>query len=395
MIVYRVFFHPLRKFPGPSAASISKLWHVAKCRNSKNHLLMEELFTKYGSFVRIEILPQILDGPKNAFSKPAWYDNLRPYTGLNTHRSKIVHEHRRRIWDQGLTTKALGSYEKQVKIYATQLEDVIGQHAGQAIEINPFFYWFSFDVMGQFAFSKSFGMLKSQTWHESVQLLRAGLALVWPFSPVPCYDHRRQSQNSDTAAMTLVYIFYHLAKDRALLSKLQTELDTLPSMDDLHTLPHLNGIINETLRLHPAVPTGGLRQTPPGGVHVAGRFVPGNTVICAPRYSLARLESCFERANEFIPERWYSRPEMIKDKIAFAPFALGRYYCIGKNLAYSEMRYVVALLASKYDIAFAEGEDGKAVEGDMIDQFTACPGKLRVVFRVRGKRALDSGIWET
>lgn len=76
-------------------------------------------------------------------------------------------------------------YEKQVKIYANQLEQAIAQHAGQATEINSFFYWFSFDVMGQFAFSKSFGMLRSQTWHESVQLLRAGLALVGPFTPVP------------------------------------------------------------------------------------------------------------------------------------------------------------------------------------------------------------------
>ena len=52
-----------------------------------------------------DILPEILEGSKNSFSKPAWYDNLRPYTGLNTHRSKVVHEHRRRIWDQGFTTK--------------------------------------------------------------------------------------------------------------------------------------------------------------------------------------------------------------------------------------------------------------------------------------------------
>ena len=96
--------------------------------------------------------------------------------------------------------------------------------------------------------------------------------------------------------MTLVYIFYHLAKDSALLSRLQTELDSLSSMEDiqtLHALPHLNRIINETLRLHPAVPTGGLRQTPSDGVHVAGRFIPGNTVICAPRYSLARCMSSY------------------------------------------------------------------------------------------------------
>lgn len=51
--------------------------------------------------------------------------------------------------------------------------------------INQYLYWFSFDVMGQFAFSESFGMLSSKTWHYSVEMLRAGLALVGPFTPVP------------------------------------------------------------------------------------------------------------------------------------------------------------------------------------------------------------------
>ena len=54
-----------------------------------------------------DVLTEILDGSKNQFSKPAWYDNLRPYTGLNTHRSKVVHQHRRRVWDYGFTTKGL------------------------------------------------------------------------------------------------------------------------------------------------------------------------------------------------------------------------------------------------------------------------------------------------
>lgn len=74
---------------------------------------------------------------------------------------------------------------------------------------------------------------------------------------------------------------------------------------------------------------------------------------------------------------------MVRDKRAFAPFALGRYYCIGKNLAYTEMRFVLALLASKYEIGYAPGEDGRAVEEDAVDQFTAAPGELRLVFRRR------------
>lgn len=52
MIVHRLFYHPLHDFPGPILARISKLWHVAQCWDSKNHLLMEGMHAKYGSFVR-------------------------------------------------------------------------------------------------------------------------------------------------------------------------------------------------------------------------------------------------------------------------------------------------------------------------------------------------------
>lgn len=38
---------------------------------------------------------------------------------------------------------------------------------------------------------------------------------------------------------------------------------------------------------------------------------------------ISLVESAFERANEFIPERWYSKPEMVKNKHAFAPFGMG------------------------------------------------------------------------
>lgn len=44
MVIYRVFFHPLRKFPGPTAAKISKLWHVSKVMNNlQNHFLLDRL----------------------------------------------------------------------------------------------------------------------------------------------------------------------------------------------------------------------------------------------------------------------------------------------------------------------------------------------------------------
>lgn len=55
--IYRTVFHRLRQFSGPTFAKVSKLWHVAHCLNSKNHLLLEKLHQEYGDFVRTGARP--------------------------------------------------------------------------------------------------------------------------------------------------------------------------------------------------------------------------------------------------------------------------------------------------------------------------------------------------
>lgn len=52
IVIYRLYFHRLRHFPGPKLAAASKLWHVWQCRDSRNHLVLQLLHQKYGSFVR-------------------------------------------------------------------------------------------------------------------------------------------------------------------------------------------------------------------------------------------------------------------------------------------------------------------------------------------------------
>lgn len=39
--------------------------------------------------------------------------------------------------------------------------------------------------MGYFAFSKSFNMLRDKNYHHAIRLIRSGMSLVGPFSPVP------------------------------------------------------------------------------------------------------------------------------------------------------------------------------------------------------------------
>ena len=87
IVIYRVFFHRLRKFPGPWMAKCTKFWHVYKCVDGKNHLLLDNLYRQYGQFVRtgpeeITIFhPEVLsavDGPGNSCTKAVWYDLLLP-----------------------------------------------------------------------------------------------------------------------------------------------------------------------------------------------------------------------------------------------------------------------------------------------------------------------------
>jgi cytochrome P450 len=96
--------------------------------------------------------------------------------------------------------------------------------------------------------------------------------------------------NSDTVAPTLVFLFYQLALNPTHADKLYDELKDVDirKREVLETLPHLNALINETLRLHPAVPSGGYRDLPPEGMTLGGRYIPGNTTIVAPRYTINR-----------------------------------------------------------------------------------------------------------
>ncbi len=45
-----------------------------------------------------------------------------------------------------------------------------------------------------------------------------------------------------------------------------------------------------------------------------------------------------------------------------------------------ELRAVVFLIVSKYDVSFAAGEDGTDLFKDMKETFTMVPGKLRLKF---------------
>lgn len=104
--------------------------------------------------------------------------------------------------------------------------------------------------------------------------------------------------SSDTTAAALTYTFYRLAKDTFQQDKLRKELEPLREADgdfsfkSLQGADHLNGVINEALRLHPAVPSGVHRLTPREGITIGKTFIPGGTTVVAPSYTMGRRECC-------------------------------------------------------------------------------------------------------
>jgi cytochrome P450 family 628 len=84
---------------------------------------------------------QVLKGP--------WYTVLEPRVTLQMTRDKQDHSRRRRVWDQGFSSRALRDYEPRVSRYTDQLIQAInrGIGLGKPMDVLRWFNYYSFDVM--------------------------------------------------------------------------------------------------------------------------------------------------------------------------------------------------------------------------------------------------------
>ncbi|KAF7166895.1 hypothetical protein CNMCM5623_000432 [Aspergillus felis] len=101
---------------------------------------------------------------------------------------------------------------------------------------------------------------------------------------------------SDTRATTLTYLVWSVCQHGEVQQTLVEELAALPDEignDDAKRLPYLNQVINETLRLYAATPSGLPRTVPDPGVKLAGHWIPGGVTVTTQAYSLHRDSSVF------------------------------------------------------------------------------------------------------
>jgi len=117
-----------------------------------------------------------------------------------------------------------------------------------------------------------------------------------------------------------------------------------------------------------------------------------------PPYTLHRDPRYFSPLpDSFVPERWLSQqdqlrlePVLFKDQNelvlrsdCFIPFSFGPFNCVGKNVAWMEMRMVVCLVMQRFEIKLAEGYQVERWEEDISDYFVMTKGELPVVLTPR------------
>ncbi|RMZ71780.1 cytochrome p450 [Pyrenophora seminiperda CCB06] len=160
---------------------------------------------------------------------------------------------------------------------------------------------------------------------------------------------------TETTATLLSGATYYLLKNPAKMQKLVGEVRALSAeqltLEELARLPYMAACLEEALRLYPPVPTPIYRQIAPGGNAVLGDWLPEGTRIAVAHHSAYRSPTNFKNPDAFEPERWLPNTGYDDDqKDVMQPFSVGPRNCLGKNLAYHEMRAILATLLWHFDL---------------------------------------------
>ncbi|KAK8029550.1 hypothetical protein PG993_010841 [Apiospora rasikravindrae] len=481
LVIYRLFFHRLHRFPGPLAAKLSRFYAArASADGLQMHLATQRLHDEYGDFVRtgprhLSILrpaaiPAIY-GPATKCVRSPWYNahpgGLDDLSLLQT-RDPEAHKRRKKLWERGLSFKALQSYEPRVRAKADLLLTRLDENAGKPIDMTMYGMFYGFDVMSEVGFSKDFNMLNSQKEHPAIVALHNSLSILsivggslpWllgMLTRIPgasagyqefiewcggelqarrkAYKQERAMNaggqdpsdvvswlikgeeegdvgaprsnlawqeearllivaGSDTTSTVLTNTLYFLASNPEIYHQLQDLVDAALEADGgdptevthekIKDIAYLDHLVQETLRLKPAVPSGVTRLTPPEGLQIDEVRVPGDTIVVVPMHSIQRDPRYWggeADAATYRPERWAA---LSTEKAAWMAFNRGAGVCPGKNLAFMELRLVLAKIAARFEVPrFAPGFDAGAFDRGAEDRFTMHLPELQLVFTPR------------
>ncbi|KAH8667330.1 cytochrome P450, partial [Tricladium varicosporioides] len=178
LVVYRLWFHPLAKFPGPLAAKVSNLYGGYHAWKGDIHIDMWRCHEKYGDYVRYapdRLLVNTNTGLKEIYSYSKNYQKSHVYNTM-VHRApntltlidKKKHGRKRRIISQGFSDSALRGFENTIMTHVRKLctqvspDDSPADNKGWGAAQNMARWanYLTFDIMSDVIFGESYEMLE-------------------------------------------------------------------------------------------------------------------------------------------------------------------------------------------------------------------------------------------
>lgn len=178
----------------------------------------------------------------------------------------------------------------------------------------------------------------------------------------------------DTSSVALSWFFWLVIQHPTIEEKIMKELSTVListrgedtskwideplCFEEIDRLIYLKAALSETLRLYPSVPEDS-KHVITDDVLPDGTFVPAGSSVTYSIYATGRMKSTWgEDCLEFRPERWLSSDGtkfVMHDSYKFVAFNAGPRICLGKDLAYLQMKSIAAAVLLRHRLSVAAG----------------------------------------
>ncbi|EON67359.1 hypothetical protein W97_06612 [Coniosporium apollinis CBS 100218] len=187
-VVYRLYFHPLAKFPGPRLNALSSIPGIYWLLKGRLPFVNHELHKRYGPIVRVspnelsfasaqawEDIYGHRQGQKNMHKDPIHVGSVAPLPGVTTltMADDANHARQRRALAYSFSQKALFEQEDIVNTYVSTFISklrAMGEHDEEFNLVN-WLNFTTFDIIGDLAFGEPFGCLSAGKFQEWVALI--------------------------------------------------------------------------------------------------------------------------------------------------------------------------------------------------------------------------------
>lgn len=201
--VYNLYLSPLARFPGPKLAACTNLQKVYWTLTGQEHYKFKDLHDKYGDVVRTgptslvyrspqawkDIYSHRKSGAGSFLKDPSVY--IRGPRGPNIiNADDETHSRLRRLLSPAFSERALRDQEYLVQSYVDLLvERLNGEIAASrsTVDINRWYNFTTFDIIGDLAFGEPFGCLRDSKYHPWVTMIFGSMKLLAMQRPLGIY----------------------------------------------------------------------------------------------------------------------------------------------------------------------------------------------------------------